>query len=105
MIEINQDNFETWVLKADLPILIEFGAEWCAPCKRLEPELQKLESEWSGKINLGHINVDQDPDLAMTYNVMGVPTVILVKGGEVVERMTGFKPLPKLKEIFGKHLD
>ncbi len=105
MIEITQDNFEQTVLNASLPVLIEFGAEWCGPCKRLEPELEKLENEWSGKFTLAHINVDQNPDLVMNYGVMGVPTVILFKDGELMDRFTGFKPLPKIKEIFGKFLD
>lgn len=104
MIELTQENFEDQVLGADLPVMVEFGAVWCVPCKRLEPELHKLAEEWEGKMILGHINVDENPDLAMNYTVMSVPTVMLFKNGEVQDRMTGFKPLQKIKEIFGEYI-
>ena len=104
MIEINQENFEKEVIQSVRPVMVEFGADWCGPCKRLEPELEKLESQWSDRIVMGHINVDENPDLAAQFMVMGVPTVVLFKDGDVKERITGFKPLPKLIEIFGKHL-
>jgi len=100
MIEITQDNFEEQVLKAKKPVIVEFGAVWCAPCKRLEPELEKLKGLWVDKIVLAHINVDQDPDVAMQYSVMSVPTTILIKNGEEMERFTGFKPLNKIIELF-----
>lgn len=104
MIEINQENFEKEVTQSVLPVMVEFGADWCGPCKRLEPELEKLESKWSDQIVMAHVNVDENPDLAAQFMVMGVPTVVLIKDGDVKERITGFKPLPKLIEIFGKHL-
>lgn len=105
MIEITQDNFEAMVTAASLPVMVEFGAPWCGPCKRLEPELEKLAAEWDGRVVLGHINVDENPDLAMNYMVMGVPTVLLLKEGEVLERFTGFKPIAKIKEQMEDHLD
>jgi thioredoxin 1 len=104
MIELTQENFEDQVLRADLPVMVEFGAVWCVPCKRLEPELHKLAAELEGKMILGHINVDENPELAMNYTVMSVPTVMLFKNGEVQDRMTGFKPLQKIKEIFGGYI-
>ena len=105
MIELTQDNFSKFVSESELPVMVEFGAEWCVPCKRLEPELEKLASQWKSKIVLGHINVDQDPDIAAQYMVMGVPTVILIKDGELMERVTGYKSLQSLMDIFGSHLD
>lgn len=104
MIELSQDNFSQFIAESKLPVLIEFGAEWCVPCKRLEPELEKLAIEWKDKIVLAHINVDQDADIAAEFMVMGVPTVILIKDGELMERITGFKPLPSLIKIFGDFL-
>jgi thioredoxin 1 len=100
MIEITQDNYDQIVTNATIPLLIEFGAPWCAPCKMLKPELVKLAQEWEGKVLLGHINVDQDPDIAMKFSVMSVPTVVLIIGGNEKERFTGFRPLNKIKEHF-----
>lgn len=104
MIEVSQENFEKIVLRENLPVVIEFGAVWCAPCKRLEPELEKLVEQWKDKFILAHINVDQDPDLAMQYSVMSVPTVILIKNGDEMERFTGFKPIQKIIESFESYI-
>jgi thioredoxin 1 len=105
MIEVSQDNYENLVLQAMLPVIVEFGAVWCAPCKRLEPELEKLNEVWKDKFMLAHINVDQDPDLAMQYSVMSVPTTILIKNGNEIERFSGFKPISKIIDLFEKHID
>ncbi|OJX38100.1 MAG: hypothetical protein BGO78_08705 [Chloroflexi bacterium 44-23] len=105
MIELTQDNFNKFLSESELPVMVEFGAEWCVPCKRLEPELEKLASQWQNKMVLGHINVDQDADIAAQYMVMGVPTVILIKDGELKERVTGYKSLQSLMDIFGLYLD
>lgn len=105
MIEINPENFEDQIIHAKKPVIIEFGAVWCAPCKRLEPELEKLNAYWAGKFTLAHINVDQEPDIAMQYSVMSVPTTILVKNGEEMERFTGHKPLNKIIELFERYID
>lgn len=104
MVEISQENFDEFIKNSNLPLIIEFGAPWCAPCKRLEPELERLASLWTDKVVLGHINVDESPDLTIRFMVMGVPTVILVKEGEVLERFTGFKPLQKMIDLFNQHL-
>lgn len=105
MIEVTQENYETQVLQANIPVIVEFGAVWCAPCKRLEPELEKLQDVWQDKFRLVHINVDQDPDIAMQYSVMSVPTTILIKNGIEIERFSGFKPLGKIIELFGNHIE
>ena len=96
---IDQENFDTRVIASAKPYLVEFGAPWCAPCKRLEPELEKLVSGLVGRLNLGKIDVDASADLAMQYNVMGVPTVILFVDGQPKKRMTGFQPLRKLEQM------
>lgn len=104
MLEISQENFDETIKNANLPLIIEFGAPWCAPCKRLEPELERLAAQWNGKVVLGHINVDESPDLTTRFMVMGVPTVIFIKDGELMERFTGFKPLQKMIDLFNQHL-
>lgn len=105
MIEISMANFEDQVIQSKIPVIMEFGAVWCAPCKRLEPELEKLHDQWKDKFVLAHVNVDQDPDLAMQFSVMSVPTTVLVKDGQEKERFIGFKPIGKMIELFEDYID
>ncbi|MCB2180254.1 thioredoxin [bacterium] len=102
--EINQDNFEAEVTKATLPVLVDFGAVWCGPCKMLDPIVEQLAEEWTGRVKVVHIDVDHNPDLAMQYNVMGVPTLMLFKDGAPLERMSGYKPKNKIVSLFEPHL-
>jgi thioredoxin 1 len=99
------ENFENQVIQSKIPVIMEFGAVWCAPCKRLEPELEKLHDQWREKFVLAHVNVDQDPDLAMQFSVMSVPTTVLIKDGEEKERFVGFKPIGKMIELFEDYID
>lgn len=102
--KINMDDFKTEVLQSDTPVLVEFGAAWCAPCRQLEPVLLKLAQEWSGKVRLVTVDVDDAAELAMQYRVMGVPTVILFMGGEAKERFTGFQPRERMIAKLGPSL-
>lgn len=98
---IGDGNFEVEVIQSALPVLLEFGAPWCGPCKMLEPVLVKLGQKWSGKIRLSKVDVDESPDLTARFGVMGVPTVILFKDGKEMARITGYMPLDKLEAKFG----
>ena len=102
--QIDQDNFEHEVLHSETPVLLEFGATWCSPCKRLEPEMEKLAGMWKQRIRLAKIDVDQNVDLTLKYQVMSVPTVILFVKGEPRQRLSGFQPLNRLIERFEPHL-
>lgn len=101
---INNDNFETQVLQSDRPYILEFGAVWCGPCKRLEPELEKLQAAWGDRVRVGTLDVDEATETTMQYSIISVPTVILFVGGEVRERIAGFQPLPRLMEKFERHI-
>ena len=101
---VTSDNFQEQVIKSSLPVLVEFGATWCQPCKRLEPDLEKLITVWAGRVRIGKVDVDVDPDLAMRFQIMGVPTVILYKNGQAVQRITGFLPIQKLIDKFEPYL-
>jgi thioredoxin 1 len=101
---IHSGNFDEEVLNSQQPILVEFGAVWCAPCKRLEPEMEKLNQAFGNRVRLAKVDVDESSDLAISYNVMSVPTLIMFIGGEERQRVTGFIPLPKLIEKFEPHL-
>jgi thioredoxin 1 len=95
-IQINEVNFEEEILKSDLPILLEFGAVWCGPCKRVEPELEMLQESLAGKIKLAKLDVDESSNLTMQYQVMSVPTIILFVNGEACARMSGFMPRQRI---------
>lgn len=103
LLEINEDNFETEVLNSDLPVLIDFGATWCGPCKMLDPLVEELAEELQDKVKVVHVDIDSNQNITVQYNVMGVPTLMLVKKGEPIERMTGFKPKNKILDIFEPH--
>jgi thioredoxin 1 len=101
---VTSANFQEQVIKSSVPVLVEFGATWCQPCKRLEPELEKLKMVWTGRVRIGKVDVDVDPDLAMQFQIMGVPTVILYKNGQARQRITGFMPVQKLIDKFEPYL-
>jgi thioredoxin 1 len=101
---ITEAEFEARVLQAALPVIVDFGAEWCHPCKQLEPVLEDLSNEWQGKASFFRIDSDQEVNLVTRYGVMGLPTLILFVGGEPRERLTGFAPKKKLMSAFAKYL-
>jgi len=104
LLRFSASTFSSEVLASPAPVLVEFGAEWCHPCKQLEPILKELAAEWDGKLKLGQVDVDHDPDLAIQYGVMGVPTLILFLGGQPAERLTGFQPRERLRAKIEQHL-
>ena len=100
MLTVKQDEFDARVLHAPAPVIVEFGAQWCAPCKRLEPILEKLAEEWNGKISILHVDVEDSPDIAMRYFVMNLPTMILFANGKEQERLVGLQPRERIVEKF-----
>jgi thioredoxin 1 len=103
--KITEDTFDQEVLKAGLPVLVDFSAVWCGPCKMLDPLVQQLAVQWQGKMKVFKLDVDENPNLTMDYQVMGVPTLILFKDGKPVERMTGYHPKDRLEKKFQPHLN
>lgn len=101
--KISQNNFKIDVLDALLPVLVDFTAVWCGPCKMLDPVVKQLADQWNGKVKVMKLDVDDHPQLAMEYQVMGVPTLMLFKNGQPVERVTGYQPKDRLEKKFSPH--
>ncbi len=101
---ISRDAFQKEILESGSPVVVEFGATWCAPCKMLEPVLTQLSQEWSTKARVVKMDVDECPDIVQSYNIMTVPTVILFKKGQAVERFNGFLPKERVTGKLGPHL-
>lgn len=104
--EVGQDNFETDVLQAslDTPVLIDFWAEWCAPCKTLGPMLEKLTAEYNGAFRLGKVDVDKHQQLAAMFGIRSIPTVMLVKDGQIADGFAGALPEGQLREFLSRHV-
>ena len=91
-VTITKENFEQVVLKSDKPVLVDFWATWCGPCKMLSPIIEEVRKETEGKAVVGKINVDEQQELAMQFGVMSIPTLLLFKNGEIVKKQIGFIP-------------
>ena len=101
-LEFTADNFEAEVLKSDKPVLVDFWAPWCGPCKMVGPIVEKLAAEIEG-VKIGKLNVDDARDIALKYEITSIPAMLVFKGGEVVDRAVGFKPEPELRALIDKH--
>jgi len=101
---ITKNNFEKEVLKSEKTVVVDFYADWCGPCKMLTPVMNELDKEYNGKVKIGKVNVDEDQELAMSFEVMSIPTVIIFKNGIVKEQMIGFSGKDYLKNTIDKYL-
>jgi thioredoxin 1 len=102
---VSEDNFSDEVLNSDKPVLVDFTAVWCGPCKMLAPIVQELSNDWIEKVKIVKLDVDDNPNIAADYMVMGVPTLMLFKDGKPAHRMAGYKPKDKVIKEFEPHLN
>ena len=103
-VNTNDSTFDQEVLHSPLPVLVEFGAEWCGPCRQIEPVLEQLADEWQNRVRLAKVDVDESVNLTMQFQVMSVPTLILFVNGEACQRLSGKQPRDRLVEKFAPYL-
>jgi thioredoxin 1 len=101
---ITDANFEAEVLKSSQPVLIDFWATWCAPCRAIAPVVEVLAKEYAGKLKVGKVNIDDNPKTPTTYGVQSIPTLLLIKNGQVVGQLVGNVPRAKIEDLIKKAL-
>jgi thioredoxin 1 len=104
MTEYNQENFKKEVLESKTPVLVDFWAPWCGPCKMVGPVIEEIATQYAGKIQVGKINIDDNQELASEYGVMSIPTICLFKDGSPAFRLVGFRPKKEITGELDKHL-
>lgn len=102
--EFTDRNFDADVIGSDTPVLVDFWAEWCAPCKMIAPTVEALAKEYEGKVRIGKLNIDENPSVPSKFGIRGIPTLMLFKGGEVAEQIVGVKPKADLKAAIDRAL-
>ena len=101
---LTDNNFDQSVIKSGKPVLVDFWAEWCGPCKRLAPTVDELATDYDGRVLVGKLNVDDNPGVAGRFSIRGIPTLLLFKGGQIVEQIVGLADKDTLKKLIEKHV-
>ena len=103
-VEFTDANFEELVLKSDKPVLVDFWATWCGPCRAIAPVIDELHDELTGKAVVGKVNIDENSDIPVNYGVRNIPTLLIFKNGEVVDKVVGNQPKSRLLDLLNAHM-
>jgi thioredoxin 1 len=103
LVEFTDNNFEAEALKANKPVLVDFWAPWCGPCRMVGPIIEELAGSYSGQVKVGKLNTDDNPNVASRYGIMSIPTILLFKNGEIVDRIVGAVPKKDFEEMLTTH--
>ncbi|HZT68766.1 MAG TPA: thioredoxin [Terriglobia bacterium] len=104
ILEFSDRNFEQEVLKSDKPVLVDFWAEWCAPCRMIAPAVEAIANEYAGRAKVGKLNVDENPSVTSRYNIRSIPTLLVFKDGEIKEQLVGTTSKDNLAKLLDKNL-
>jgi thioredoxin 1 len=102
---VTEADFQAEVLNSQDPVLVDFTAVWCQPCRMVEPIVKQLAEDWDGKVKVVKLDADANPNIVMQYGVLGIPTLMLFKGGQIKERLTGYQPKDKLVSKLSPHFE
>ena len=102
-IELNDANFDE-IINTDKPVLVDFWAEWCGPCRAIGPVIEELSKEYDGRVNVGKLNVDHNPQVSMNYGITSIPAILFIKGGTVVDKLVGAQPKANFVKKIEQHL-
>jgi thioredoxin 1 len=105
VVVLTDDNWKKEVTEAEGPVLVDFWAEWCAPCRMIAPAIDALATAYSGRAKVGKLNVDENPQVAAAFGIRSIPTLLVLKGGKVVEQQVGALPQPRIAEMLDRQLE
>ncbi len=104
ILELNDTDFKKVISESNIPVLVDFGADWCGPCKMIYPVLQEIATEFDGKVQIGKLNVEENKNVPASFKVISIPTLILFKDGQELERSIGYKTQEELRRFINSHL-
>ncbi len=105
IIELTDANFDTEVLQSKVPVMVDFWAEWCGPCRMLAPTVETVANEYAGKVKVGKLNVDENIATGTRYNIRGIPTLLIFNNGQIQEQLVGTQPKSAIERALNKHLN